>query len=305
MAVVRPDVASNSVNDNSPTPYMNHQELLKAGVHFGHLTRRWNPKMAPYIFMARKNVHIIDLNKTIESLEDATRFIQHTTRLGKKILFVGTKVQAKDILEQEATRLRMPYVTERWLGGMLTNFITMRRTMRRMQSMDKLMREPTYKNLAKRERLMLQRDKAKREKILNGIIELTRPPDVLFIVDINKEKIAVQEAQRLNIPIVAMVDTNANPSAVDYPIPANDDSTKSIEAIVGIIAAAVSAGLEERKQAQKKAQEKAQEKAQNEEKSSETRKTAPPAPGTKRKRIAAPSATPKTSAAPPKEPTKA
>ena len=172
---------------------------------------------------------------------------------GKKILFVGTKAQAKDAIQQRAKRLRMPYVSERWLGGMLTNFSTMRRAMKRMQSMSRLMREPAYQHLAKRERLMMQREKIKREKLLGGILELTRLPDVLFIVDINREKIAVQEAQSLNIPIVAMVDTNSDPSIVDYPIPANDDSTLSIESILTYVSDAVAVGLEARKKVQKQA----------------------------------------------------
>ena len=232
---------------------MNHQELLKAGVHFGHLTRKWHPRMAPYIFMERENIHIIDLNKTIECLKEATSFAERLSKQGKKILFVGTKTQAKSIVQQNALKLRMPYVTERWLGGMLTNFTTMRRAMRKMKSMEKLSREPAYQNLAKKERLMMQRDKTKRELILGGIMELTRPPDALFIVDIKKERIALQEAQRLNIPVIAMVDTNSNPVKVDYPIPSNDDSIKSIEAITYTIAEAISAGAEVRKSIQKEA----------------------------------------------------
>ena len=234
---------------------MHYEQLLKAGVHFGHLTRKWNPRMAPYIFMERHSIHIIDLYQTIKCLEEAAQFAEQLSLSGKKILFVGTKMQAKEIIEQEATRLRMPYVSERWLGGMLTNFTTIRRSMRRMQSMNKLMREPAYKNLAKRERLMLQRDKEKRQKMLGGILDLTRLPDALFIVDINKEKIATQEAQSLNIPIIAMVDTNCNPTSVDYPIPANDDSIKSIETIIGAMSVAVSAGTSARKKAQKEAQQ--------------------------------------------------
>ena len=234
---------------------MHYEQLLKAGVHFGHLTRKWNPRMAPYIFMERHSIHVIDLHQTLKCLEEAAQFAERMSLIGKKILFVGTKMQAKKIIEQEATRLRMPYVSERWLGGMLTNFTTIRRSMRRMQSMNKLMREPAYKNLAKRERLMLQRDKAKRQKMLGGMLDLTRLPDALFIVDINKEKIATQEAQSLNIPIIAMVDTNCNPTVVDYPIPANDDSIKSIETIVGAISAAIFSGANDRKKAQKEAQQ--------------------------------------------------
>ena len=196
-------------------------------------------------------MHVIDLHKTIAALDRAESFVQNLSQQGKKILFVGTKTQAKDAVQQGATRLRMPYVSERWLGGMLTNFATMRRTMRQMQSMDRLMREPAYQNLAKRERLMMQRERIKRQKMLGGILELNRLPDALFVVDVNKEKIAVQEAQTLNIPIIAMVDTNANPTPIDYPIPANDDSIQSIEEITEALVVAISAGSDERKKAQK------------------------------------------------------
>ena len=271
---------------------MNYEQLLKAGVHFGHLTRKWNPRMAPYIFMERRNIHIIDLNQTLKSLEEAAKVAERLSLSGKKILFVGTKIQAKEIIKQEATRLRMPYVSERWLGGMLTNFTTIRRAMRRMQSMEKLMREPAYKNLAKRERLMLQRDRAKREKMLGGILELARLPDALFIVDINKEKIAKQEAQSLNIPIIAMVDTNCNPEAVDYPIPANDDSIKSIEAIVSAIAVAVSAGDTARKKAQKEAQQKQASSEELEKKATESEEKDAEGSTTRRRRIAVSTPTP-------------
>ena len=227
---------------------INYEQLLKAGVHFGHLTKKWHPKMAPYIFMSRNNIHIIDLKKTEKHLAEAMSFAKSLSTMGRKILFVGTKLQAKDLITRDAQRLRMPYVSERWLGGMLTNFSTMRRALRRMQSIDKLMREPAYRNLAKRERLMLQREKAKREKMLSGISELNRLPDALFIVDTNKEQIAVQEAQRLNIPIIALLDTNCNPACADYPIPANDDSTQSIETILSAIGTAIIEGTEARKE---------------------------------------------------------
>ena len=232
---------------------MKYEQLLKAGVHFGHLTRKWHPKMAPYIFMERDRIHIIDLHKTIRCLQEATDFVKRLSNQNKKILFVGTKIQAKDVVYRTALSLRMPYVTERWLGGMLTNFTTMRRAMRRMKSVEKLMREPAYQNLAKRERLMLQRDKDKRENILGGIMDLTRPPDALFIVDIKKERIALQEALRLNIPIIAMVDTNSSPIQVDYPIPSNDDAITSIETITRAIADAITEGAQVRKAAQKEA----------------------------------------------------
>ena len=261
---------------------MNQQELLKAGVHFGHLTRRWHPQMAPYIFTERENIHIIDLNKTLECLKAAASFVERLSQQNKKILFVGTKIQAKDVIQQSALNLRMPYVSERWLGGMLTNFTTMRRAMRRMKSMEKLIREPAYQNLAKRERLMLQRDKAKREKILGGIMDLTRPPDAIFIVDIRKERIALQEAQRLNIPVIAMVDTNTNPIKVDYPIPSNDDSIKSIETITRAIAEAIAAGAETRKSLQKNAEPSPSEAPDSE---TDTQDNEPAATSTKRRRI--------------------
>ncbi|MCK5371648.1 MAG: 30S ribosomal protein S2, partial [Cyclobacteriaceae bacterium] len=199
-----------------------YNDLLDAGVHFGHLTRKWDPKMAPYIFMERNGIHIIDLNKTIVCLGDAASYLQSIVRSGRKVMFVATKKQAKDIVAEQAQRLRMPYVTERWLGGMLTNFSTIRKSLKKMSSIEKLMKDEAYLNLAKRERLMISREKAKLEKVLGGIAELTRLPAALFVVDIKREHIAIKEAQKLNIPVIAMVDTNSNPELVDIPIPSND-----------------------------------------------------------------------------------
>lgn len=224
-----------------------YKELLDAGVHFGHLTRKWDPKMAPYIFMEKNGIHIIDLNKTIVSLEDAAEYLKSIVRSGRKIMFVATKKQAKNIVEEHAQRLKMPFVTERWLGGMLTNFATIRKSLKKMSSMEKLMKDESYQNLAKRERLMISREKDKLKKVLGGIADLTRLPAALFVVDIKREHIAVKEAIKLNIPVVAMVDTNSNPDLVDMPIPANDDAWKSIQIITDYIAKSIEEGLLERK----------------------------------------------------------
>ncbi len=224
-----------------------YKDLLDAGVHFGHLTRKWDPKMAPYIFMERNGIHIIDLNKTLACLEEASNAIRSVVRSGRKVLFVATKKQAKGIVEAEAVRLKMPYVTERWLGGMLTNFTTIRKSLKKLSSIEKLMKDESYQNLAKRERLMIGREKEKLEKVLGGISELTRLPAAIFIVDVKKENIAVKEAQKLNIPIFGIVDTNSDPNVADFPIPANDDAFKSIDIIVQQISRAVEEGLMERK----------------------------------------------------------
>ncbi len=235
---------------------LKYKDLLEAGVHFGHLTRKWDPRMAPYIFMERNSIHIIDLNKTLIALEEAVQAAKTIVRSGRKIMFVATKKQAKEIVAEEARRLRMPYVTERWLGGMLTNFATIRKSLKKMASIDKLMKDEAYENLAKRERLMIQREKQKLEKVLGGIADLSRLPAALFIVDIKREHIAVREAQKLNIPIIAMVDTNSNPELVDYPIPANDDAWKSISLITTYIGKAIEEGLMERKQDKEEANRK-------------------------------------------------
>jgi small subunit ribosomal protein S2 len=224
-----------------------YQELLEAGVHFGHLTRKWNPKMAEYIFMENNGIHIIDLNKTLTRLDEATFALKNIVRSGRKIMFVATKKQAKDIITDEATRLNMPFVTERWLGGMLTNFATIRKSLKKLSQIDKLMKDEAFNNLAKRERLQVSREKAKLEKLLGGITDLNRLPAALFIVDVKREHIAVTEALKLNIPVFAMVDTNSDPSTVDFPIPANDDAFKSISIIVKHIGKVIEEGLAERK----------------------------------------------------------
>jgi len=223
------------------------EELLDAGVHFGHLKRKWNPNMAPYIFMERNGIHIIDLYKTQAKIDEAANAVKQIAKSGKKILFVATKKQAKEIVAEEVKRANMPYVTERWPGGMLTNFVTIRKAVRKMTSIDKMMTTSTYKTLSKRERLQITRERAKLEKTLGSISELNRLPSALFIVDILKENIAVAEAKKLNIPTFAIVDTNSNPNQVDFPIPANDDASKSIALIVRTMADAIIEGTTERK----------------------------------------------------------
>ncbi|MGV3503936.1 MAG: 30S ribosomal protein S2 [Adhaeribacter sp.] len=226
----------------------NYKELLDAGVHFGHLTRKWDPKMAPYIFMEKNGIHIIDLNKTVVALDEAAAAIRQIAKSGRKIMFVATKKQAQDIVAEEAKRLKMPYVTDRWLGGMLTNFATVRKSLKKMTSIDKLIKDnTTYANLAKRERLMLSREREKLGRVLGGISDLSRLPAALFVVDVKREHIAIKEAQKLNLPVFAIVDTNSNPELVDFPIPANDDASKSIALIVNVIGKAIEEGLSERK----------------------------------------------------------
>ena len=224
-----------------------YKDLLDAGVHFGHLTRKWDPRMSPYIFMEKNGIHIIDLNKTLACLEEASNAIKQIVRSGKKIMFVATKKQAKDLVAAEAQRLNMPFVTERWLGGMLTNFATIRKSLKKMSSLEKLMKEDGYKNLAKKERLMVTRQKEKMETILGGIADLSRLPAALFVVDIKREHIAIAEAQKLGIPVFALVDTNSNPNEVEFPIPANDDAFKSVSLLVHAFGAAIEEGLSERK----------------------------------------------------------
>ena len=223
------------------------KQLLDAGVHFGHLKRKWNPNMAPYIFDEKKGIHIIDLNKTAVKLEEAAAAMKNIARGGKKILFVATKKQAKDIVTEKVKPTGMPYVTERWSGGMLTNFGTIRRTIKKMATIDRMKTDGTFDNMSKRERLQVSRQREKMEKNLGSIADLTRLPSALFIVDIVKEHIAVAEAKKLNIPTFAMVDTNSDPTKVDFPIPANDDATKSIELIIDTMIAAINEGMEERK----------------------------------------------------------
>jgi small subunit ribosomal protein S2 len=223
------------------------KDLLDAGVHFGHLTRKWNPQMAPFIFMEKNGIHIIDLNKSLKHLEEAAAALRNVVKSGRKVMFVATKKQAKEVVETEAKKLKMPFVTERWLGGMLTNFATIRKSLKKMQSIDKMMKDETYQNLAKRERLMMTREREKLERVLGGISDLNRLPAALFIIDIKREHIAVAEAQKLNIPVFAMVDTNSDPNQVDYPVPANDDAFKSIQLITQYISASMEEGLNERK----------------------------------------------------------
>ena len=223
------------------------QELMEAGVHFGHLTRKWNPRMAEYIFMENNGIHIIDLNKTVKCLDEAAYAMKNIVRAGRKIMFVSTKKQAKEIISEEANRLNMPFVTERWLGGMLTNFATIRKSLKKLQQIEKLMKEDGYENLTKKERLMLTREKTKLQKQLGGISDLNRLPAALFVIDVKREHIAVAEAQKLNIPVFAMVDTNSDSSDIDFPIPANDDAFKSISIVTKYIGKSIEEGLMERK----------------------------------------------------------
>ncbi|MEO6232832.1 MAG: 30S ribosomal protein S2 [Ferruginibacter sp.] len=222
------------------------QQLLEAGVHFGHLKKKWNPKMLPYIFAEKKGIHIIDLNKTVEGLQETAAALKSIAKSGKKIMFVATKKQAKEIVSDCAKRINMPFVTERWLGGMLTNFNTVRKSVKKMQSIEKMLNDGSIDNLTKKERLTLTRDKDKMEKVLGGIAQISRVPAALFLVDIGHEHIALAEAKRLNITTFGMVDTNCDPNKVEFAIPANDDATKSIAIIVNYIAAAISEGLAER-----------------------------------------------------------
>jgi len=228
-------------------PRTNFKELLDAGVHFGHLKRKWNPAMAPYIFMERNGIHIIDLEKTIVKLDEAASAMKHIAKSGKKVLFVATKKQAKEIVAERVKKVNMPYVTERWPGGMLTNFPTIRKAVKKMGSIDKMASDGTFTNLSKREKLQITRQRAKLEKTLGSIIDLTRLPAALFVVDVCKEHIAVREAKRLGIPVFAMVDTNSDPSDIEFPIPANDDASKSILLIIDILCQSIEEGLNERK----------------------------------------------------------
>ena len=233
----------------------NFDQLLQAGCHFGHLRRKWNPAMAPDIFMERNGIHIIDLNKTVAKIDEAAEALKQIAKQGKKILFVATKKQAKDVVAEKAASVNMPYVIERWPGGMLTNFPTIRKAVKKMANIDKLMNDGTFSNLSKRELLQVTRQRAKLEKNLGSIADLTRLPSALFVVDVMKENIAVKEANRLGIPVFAIVDTNSNPKDIDYVIPANDDAKDSVDAILSACCAAIAEGVEERKV------EKADEKA--------------------------------------------
>jgi small subunit ribosomal protein S2 len=256
---------------------LEYKDLLNAGVHFGHLTRKWNPKIAPYVFMERNGIHIIDLNKTLVELDNAAEAVKNVVRSGRKIMFVATKKQAQEVVSEEAKRLRMPYVTDRWLGGMLTNFATIRKSLRKLSSIEKMMKEDEYKNLAKRERLMLSREKDKLEKVLGGIADLTRLPSALFVVDIKREHIAIKEAAKLNIPVIGMVDTNSDPTSIQFPIPGNDDAFKSISLIVKYIGQAAEEGLIERREQKEEAKLKEEEeskKAADEKEASEAKAAA-------------------------------
>lgn len=222
------------------------QQLLEAGVHFGHLKKKWNPKMLPYIFAEKKGIHIIDLNKTVEGMQEAAAALKSIAKSGKKIMFVATKKQAKEIVTEAAKRVNMPYVTERWLGGMLTNFNTVRKSVKKMQSIEKMLNDGTLDSITKKERLTLTRDRDKMEKVLGGIAQISRVPAALFLVDIGHEHIALSEAKRLNITTFGMVDTNCDPNKVEFSIPANDDATKSIAIVTNYIVAAIAEGLAER-----------------------------------------------------------
>ncbi|MBQ9237192.1 MAG: 30S ribosomal protein S2 [Prevotella sp.] len=225
----------------------NFDQLLQAGCHFGHLKRKWNPAMAPYIFMERNGIHIIDLNKTVIKVDEAAEALKNIAKQGKKILFVATKKQAKDVIAEKAQSVNMPYVNERWAGGMLTNFQTIRKAIKKMANIDKLTSDGTYSNLSKRELLQISRQRAKLEKNLGSIADLTRLPSAIFVVDIEKEHIAVKEAHRLGIPVFGIVDTNANPNAVDFAIPANDDAKDSVDVILSACCDAINEGIQERK----------------------------------------------------------
>jgi len=233
----------------------NYKELLDAGVHFGHFKRKWNPNMAPYIFMERNGIHVIDLHKTVAKAEEAASALKQIAKSGKKILFVSTKKQAKETLESRVKEVNMPFVTERWPGGMLTNFVTIRKAIRKMASIDKMKADGTFLTMSKRERLQVDRQREKLEKDFGSIADLTRLPAALFIIDINKEHIAVREARKLNIPTFAIVDTNSDPRSVDFAIPGNDDATKSIDKIVEVMTEAIKEGLSERRTERDKAKD--------------------------------------------------
>jgi len=226
---------------------VNFDQLLEAGVHFGHLKRKWNPAMAPYIFMERNGIHIIDLYKTVAKVDEAAEVMKNLAKQGKKVLFVATKKQAKQVVADKAASVGMPYVIERWPGGMLTNFPTIRKAIKKMATIDKMTKDGTFDNLSKREKLQITRQRAKLEKTLGSIVDLTRLPSALFVVDVMKEHIAVREANRLGIPVFGIVDTNSDPTNIDFVIPANDDATKSVEVILDACCAAMQEGLEERK----------------------------------------------------------
>ncbi len=253
----------------------NFDQLLEAGAHFGHLKRKWNPAMAPYIYMERNGIHIIDLNKTVVKIEEAAEALKNLARSGRKVLFVGTKKQAQEVVAAHAQEVGMPYITERWAGGMLTNFPTIRKAVKKMSQIDKMTTDGTLDNVSKREKLQIARQREKLEKNLGSIADMTRLPSAIFVVDVIKEKIAVAEANRLGIPVFGIVDTNSNPNDIDFVIPANDDATKAIDVILGAVCEAIKEGLEERKV------EKADEGAAAEEQAT----SEAPAPKERRQRI--------------------
>jgi small subunit ribosomal protein S2 len=240
---------------NKKMPRVSFEQLLEAGVHFGHLKRKWNPAMAPYIFMERNGIHIIDLYKTVAKIDEAAEALKNLVRSGRKVLFVATKKQAKQIIADKAVSIGMPYVIERWPGGMLTNFPTIRKAVKKMSTIDKMSKDGTFDNLSKREKLQITRQRAKLEKTLGSIADMTRLPAALFVVDVLKEHIAVREANRLGIPVFAMVDTNSDPTKIDHVIPANDDATKSVELIMSVICEAINEGLQEGKALTKEKEE--------------------------------------------------
>ena len=252
----------------------NFDQLLEAGAHFGHLKRKWNPAMAPYIYMERNGIHIIDLNKTVLKVEEAAEALKNLARSGRKVLFVGTKKQAQEVVAAHAQEIAMPYITERWAGGMLTNFPTIRKAVKKMSQIDKMASDGTMDNMSKREKLQITRQREKLEKNLGSIADMTRLPSAVFVVDVIKEKIAVAEANRLGIPVFGIVDTNSNPNNIDFVIPANDDATKTIDVILTAVCEAIKEGLEERKV------EKADEDAAQEQAAAEA-----PAPKERRQRI--------------------
>jgi len=266
-------------------PRTNFNELLDAGAHFGHLKRKWNPAMAPYIFMEKNGIHIIDLHKTVVKIDEACDAIRQISRSGRKILFVATKKQAKDIVAEKVNSVNMPFVTERWPGGLLTNFPTIRKAVKKMSTIDKMTADGTYSHLAKRERLQVARQREKLEKNFGSIVDLTRLPAALFVVDVIKENIAVREAKRLNIPVFAIVDTNCDPNSVDFPIPANDDASKSISLIVDLAVKAIQEGMDERK-LEKDKEVVAKEKKAAEKKETGKEKEAQPVKTRARKAVA-------------------
>ncbi|WP_121666832.1 30S ribosomal protein S2 [Mesonia aquimarina] len=266
------------------------KELLDAGVHFGHLTRRWNPNMAPYIYMERNGIHIINLYKSAAKMQEAGEALSKIAASGRKILFVATKKQAKEIIAEEASKANMPYITERWPGGMLTNFVTIRKAVKKMAAVDRMKKDGTFNSLSKKERLQVDRMRAKLEKQLGSITDMTRLPGALFVVDITREHIAIKEAQKLNIPIFAMVDTNSDPREVDYVIPANDDASKSVKKVISYVSDSIVEGLTERKadkeaKKEKKEAAKKDDSAKKSEKSSKKEK----APKAKKEDVEVPS----------------